>query len=85
MEMKDIQELSRELVEQAMKTRQREGRGACGESTGCSAREFVRRVMEVADRPHGDDGGCEDPVMDALNGLIYRTMSGAAQALGIQV
>ena len=63
----------------------RKHHGKCPGGPGCQgAASMIDQLMLVMDRPHGDDGACEDLAVNALDGIIFQAVAGACAALGIQ-
>ena len=46
---------------------------------------LLRNIMWVIDHPHGDDGACENPAVNALDGVVIHALLGIADALGVEL
>ena len=79
-----IRLLTHQQVQEAIAAKPDASSDFCAEyQKECNPEEFIRKLRKVIDRPHGDDSACDDPVMMAVEGAVYRALEGAAQALNI--
>ena len=86
MEQPDLEQYAKEVVEKAVRENDPDEKSeTCAQyEDNCDAGKRLQSIREMLDRPHGDDSPCEDPVWEAIDGILNHVMNGMEEALGLE-
>ena len=80
---KEIREYAKNVVQQAIGESDKPK--TCKEyKHQCNPRRTVQAIRTMLDHPHQDDSPCEDPVWEAVDGVLNQALNGIEAALDPQ-
>ena len=79
----EIREYAKSVVQQAINESDKPE--TCQEyDDQCNPRRTVQAIRAMLDHPHGDDSPCEDPVWQAVDGVLNQVLNGLESALDLE-